>query len=100
MKEANKELSKEISLLNVKQKQAKDYLDKDRKALEKAGADLGLKVNIDDNDFITNYTDLMNQADQKLKNAYAKAGDTIDDKEQETIDALEKKIEDFEAAIA
>ena len=42
----------------------------------------------------------MNQADQKLKNAYANAGDTIDDKEQETIEALEKKVEDFEAAIA
>ena len=100
MKEANKELSKEISLLNVKQKQAKDYLKEDRDALEKASADLGLKVNIDDNDFITNYTVLMNQADQKLKEAYAKAGDTIDDKEQETLDALEKKVEDFEAAIA
>ena len=100
MKEANKELSKEISLLNVKQKQAKDYLKEDRDALEKASADLGLKVNIDDNDFITNYTDLMNQVDQQLKDAYAKAGDTIDDKEQETLDALEKKVEDFEAAIS
>ena len=100
MREANKELSKEISLLKIKQKQAKDYLDDDRKALEKASADLGLDVNIDNNDFITNYTDLMNQADQKLKEAYAKAGDTIDDEEQEVLDALEKKVEDFEAAIA
>ena len=100
MKEANKELSKEISLLNVKQKQAKDYLEEDKKALKKASADLGLKINIDDNNFITNYTELMNRVDQQLKNAYAKAGDTIDDKEQETIEALEKKVEDFEAAIA
>ena len=100
MKEANKELSKEISLLNVKQKQAKDYLEEDKKALIKASEDLGLKIDIDDNDFITNYTDLMNQADQKLKEAYAKAGDTIDDEQQEVLDALEKKVEDFEAAIA
>ena len=33
MKEANKLLSKEISLLNVKQKQAKDYLKEDRDAI-------------------------------------------------------------------
>ena len=100
MREVNKELSKEISLLNIKQKQAKDYLEEDKKALEKASADLGLKINIDDNNFITNYTDLMNQADKKLKDAYANAGDTIDDEQQEVLDALEKKVEDFEAAIA
>ena len=100
MKEVNKELSKEISLLNIKQKQAKDYLEEDKKALEKASADLGLKINIDDNNFITNYTDLMNQADKKLKDAYANAGDTIDDEQQKVLDALEKKVEDFEAAIA
>lgn len=100
MREANKELSKEISLLKIKQKQAKDYLEEDKKALKKASADLGLKINIDDNNFITNYTDLMNQADKKLKDAYANAGDTIDDEQQEVLDALEKKVEDFEAAIS
>ena len=100
MREANKELSKEISLLKIKQKQANDYLNKDREALEKAGADLGLEVNIDNNDFITNYTNLMDQADKKLKDAYANAGDTIDDEQREVLDALEKKVEDFEAAIA
>ena len=41
-----------LALINIEQskyKDAKDYLNEDRKALEKASADLGLKVNIDDN---------------------------------------------------
>jgi hypothetical protein len=36
-------------------------------------------VDSNKNNFISNYTDLMNQTDQKLQNAYAKAGDSIDD---------------------
>lgn len=100
IKEANNLLQKEIKLLDKKKAEAKQYLEIDRQALIQAGKAAGLDVSISADDRITNYTYIMNKLDEAVKAEYDKAGETIEDKEQELIDAAEKKRDDFVAAVA
>ena len=100
MKKQNAILLQEIDLLEEKKKQALDFLEIDKQALEDAAKKAGVGVLFDDNGNISNYTAIMETLFNQLKAATDAAGAEIDDAEQEAIDAIQQKIDDLKSAIA
>ena len=98
--ENNKLLTKEINLLKQKKKEADKYLEGDRNKLIEAGKAVGFEVSINKDNLITNYTYIMNELEKQLEAAYTKAGETIEDNEQEFIDSVQEKIDNFTEAVA
>ena len=105
MQKVNKELQKEIALLDKKKIEAENYLIKDKEVLKQTveeanslfGADLQLSFDADGS--ITNYTAIMNTLiaiyDAKVK----EFGKERSDQERALLDALQARIDAFQNAI-
>lgn len=96
----NKLILENIKLLDQKKKEAAANLEIDRLALEQAAEAAGVKLDIDPNsNLITNYTEAMTTLFNQLDEAHKKAGDTIEEAEQEVIDGIQEKIDNLKDAI-
>ena len=102
MKKYNDMLLKEVDLLEEKKRQAKEYLELDKIDLNKAASEVGVSLTYDENGNITNYTEelrrLREEYNSKVETINAKGG--ASEEEEEEMDELEKKIDDFTAAIS
>ena len=100
LKKENGLILQNIELLKKKKEEAAANLEIDRLALEAAAKAAGVTLNIDENNLITNYTEAMTQLFNELDAAHKAAGDTIEEAEQEVIDAIQEKIDLLKQAIA
>ena len=71
IREQNKLIEEQQELLKEKQRQAENYMNQDRAALNKAAAEAGLSFSYDDEGNITNYTDQMTNLYNQLAAAEA-----------------------------
>ena len=101
MEKQNELLEDEVDLLKEKKKQALNYLNEDRKALNAAAKEAGVELNIDENGFITNYTEAMTELYKELDAAInaANADGNADESETERIDAAQKRVDELKSAI-
>jgi hypothetical protein len=83
MDKINDALELEIKNLKAKKKETEEYLAIDKKALEKAAADmnLGIRFKYDDKGNITNYEEEMTKVYNARETLLNSFGDTIDEKE-------------------
>ena len=101
MEKVNELLQKEIKLLAQKRKEALEYLKQDRKDLDEAASEAGIRFEYDLDGDITNYTQEMT----KLYNEYnaavdrANADGNVTEDEQEALDKLDEKINKVKEAI-
>ena len=86
------------NVLKEKRNEAKDALDEDRKALDKAASDVSVKFEYDAEGNITNYTEQMEALYSRLREIEKAAGSEWTESEQEQIDALKEKIKTLEEA--
>lgn len=100
LKKENNLILQNIELLKKKKTEAEANLEIDRKALKEAANAAGITLDIDENNLITNYTEAMTQLFNELDAAHKAAGDTIEEAEQEVIDAIQEKIDLLKKAIA
>lgn len=100
LKKENNLILQNIELLKKKKTEAEANLEIDRKALKEAANAAGITLDIDENNLITNYTEAMTQLFNELDAAHKAAGDTIEEAEQEVIDAIQEKIDLLKEAIA
>ena len=100
MREVQAEMKKELQLMRQRRAEAAAHLEEDRQALQQAAAENGVASFIFDNKGnITNYDEIMNGLWAELKAAEDAAGDTLDDKEKERIQAIKDRIEAIKEAI-
>ena len=104
IREQNKLIEEQQELLKEKQRQAENYMNQDRAALNKAAAEAGLSFSYDDKGNITNYTDQMTNLYNQLAAAEAHYNSLATGEEQEAyeetiLDPLKDKIKAVEDAI-
>lgn len=104
IREQNKLIEEQQELLKEKQRQAENYMNQDRAALNKAAAEAGLSFSYDDEGNITNYTDQMTNLYNQLAAAEAHYNSLATGEEQEAyeetiLDPLKDKIKAVEDAI-
>lgn len=100
MQKVNEALETEIEQLERKRKETETYLALDKKDLATAASGLGISLTFDESGNISNYesamTSVYNQREALLKSF----GSTINESEQEKLDALDEKIETLKEAIS
>ena len=101
MEKQNKLIKDEIDLLKQKKDQALDYLEEDRQAVADAAKEAGVELNIDENGFISNYTQAMTELYKELDAAInsANADGNADEAETERIDAAQERIDELKSAM-
>lgn len=97
-------LKQERSLLEQKTKQAKAYLQEDKKALNKAASDAGVSFSYDKSGNISNYTSQLTKLHNQLNAAQDKANkmstkDAQDDYKENVLDPLQEKIDALKEAV-
>ena len=104
IREQNKLIEEQQELLKEKQRQAENYMNQDRAALNKAAAEAGLSFSYDDKGNITNYTDQMTNLYNQLAAAEAHYNSLATGEDQEAyeetiLEPLKDKIKAVEDAI-
>ena len=101
MQKQNDLIKDEIDLLKQKKDQALDYLEEDRQAVADAAKEAGVELNIDENGFISNYTQAMTELYKELDAAInsANADGNADETETEKIDTAQKRIDELKSAM-
>ena len=98
MREVQAEMGKELQLLRQKKAEAEAYLKQDKKWLEEVAAENGVQFTFDGNN-ISNYEEIMNGLYQELRQAEIAAGPTVEEEEQERIDAIQERIDAITEAV-
>ena len=98
MEKVNSILEDEIELIKEKKSEAEAYLKIDRDDLNAAAADLGISFNYQ-NGNIANYESQMTKLYNEREALLDSFGEEIDDTEQETLDAFDKKLDRLKEAI-
>lgn len=100
MKAVNGMLLEEIDLLEQQADEARAYLDEDQAAVKSTGAALGLNFTFDEKSGdITNIESQLTALFNSREALLDSFGAEMDEKEQETLEALDKKIEKFQDAL-
>lgn len=105
LRKQNALIEEQQELLAKKQKEAANYMEQDRAALQSAAAAVGLAFSFDENGNITNYTDQMTALYEQLSNAEdyynsLATGEDQDSYEETILGPLRDKIATIEDAIA
>lgn len=104
LREQNNLIKEQQELLAKKQKQAEQYMQQDRIALQQAAAEVGLAFSFDENGNITNYTDQMTALYNQLAAAEAHYNSLATGEDQESYEEtilrpLRDKIKNIEDAM-
>ena len=95
MEKVNSLLQEEIRLNGEKRKEALEYLNADKSALNKAASEAGINFTYDEAGNISNYTEEMTKLHNELDAAITKANadGNADEDEQKIIDDIQAKID-------